>query len=856
MSPNASHQLPLVSSPWRLRQRPLASAPCVRVMWPVMWPAMWRVLWRVSAVLLACLPLSALRAQRLSPREMREGDPRDRQAWYVSMRANADGHVPIEKVAAMRELRISAKAGAFRTLTTNERWQPIGPVGFISMNTRYSSTPMTDEGRFTSIALHPRDTRIMLAGGGSAGVWRTVNGGASWLALGDNECSTSVGHIVMDPVDPNIVYAGTGEIFDPAGFTDGCGILKSTNMGNSWVRVAGPQLAPAGQLGALVYRVAIDRATAGSASTTTLYAATSLGVLRSTDAGTSWTTVLQGFATDVIQHPTRPEVLYAAIGNPQSAPNNGVYISTNGGTTWFLLSAQLGAGGTIGRVALAVTPARPGSVWALMSDPANRKFRSLSRWDEFSNTWTLLPANGVLFNSELLDFGTQSNYNLVVGVDPQDENRVIIAGVRMFRSRDGGKNFDQIAANVHSDWHGLAFDQQDSRRMVVTSDGGIFTSLNGGDSFRSLNNGISATQFYPGIAVHPTNPAVVVGGTQDNGSMMSGGALFWSGISFGDGGWAMIDYTNPNIVMTSSQNGNLQVHDLSTRSFTPLQNRLNFPAPFITPFVIDPVIPRTIYAGTRALERSEDFGASWVVFSPQLPAEVSAIAIGRGTPRTMFVGTQSGLVAYSRDGGSNWFGAQGPSRAVSDIASDPNDPQRFGITFGGFGGSKVFVTQDAGQTFAILTGNLPDIPLNSFAFTPARNRFFVGSDIGVFETTDAGQTWGLTSGLPLVPVSDLVYHAATNRLIASTYGRGVWNLPLATEPPVLRGDVDRNGIVNAADALLIQRGLTAITLPSPLTVLPHGDANCNGALDAADALIVLRFAVGLGSGGTCVNTAR
>jgi photosystem II stability/assembly factor-like uncharacterized protein len=511
----------------------------------------------------------------------------------------------------------------------------------------------------------------------------------------------------------------------------------------------------------------------------------------------------------------------------------------------------------MGGTALAVSPARPGSVWAIVADPTNRKFRSLARWDEFTSNWTILPANGIQFVSDLLDFGEQSEYNLVIGVDPVDENRVIIGGVRLFRSRDGGNNFQQIAANVHSDWHGLAFDPRDSRRLVATCDGGIFTSLNGGDSWRSLNNGISATQFYPGFQVHPTNPSIVVGGTQDNGSMMSGGALLWSGISFGDGGWAMIDYTNPNIVMTSSQFGNLQRHDLALRTFQPLPNRLNFQPGFITPFIIDPITPRTIYAGTRALERSVDFGATWTVFSPVLPADVTAMAVGRATPRTVLVGTRSGFLAVSTDGGANWAGGTvfGLQRSVSDIASDPNEPLRFAITYSGFGIDKILLTQDANR-FSQITGNLPDIPVNAFSFTPTRNRFFAGTDIGVFETTDGGATWGLTQGLPLVPVSDLIYHPASNRLFASTYGRGVWSLPLATEPPVLRGDIDRNGLVNAADALLIQRGLANISLPSPLTILPHGDANCNGALDAADALIVLKFAVGLGTGGTCVNTTR
>lgn len=187
----------------------------------------------------------ALPAQQLTGEQMREGDVRQRRQWWVSQRAGADGRVPHDKVAAMREMRTSARAGAFSSSLAGERWQPMGPMGFISMNTRYASAPMQDEGRFSTIAINPRNPRVMLAGAGSAGIWRTVNGGASWQALGDTECSTAIGHIVIDPVNPDIVYAGTGETFDPVGYTDGCGILKSTNGGDSWTRVAASILAPA-----------------------------------------------------------------------------------------------------------------------------------------------------------------------------------------------------------------------------------------------------------------------------------------------------------------------------------------------------------------------------------------------------------------------------------------------------------------------------------------------------------------------------------------------------------------------------------------------------------------------------------
>ncbi len=808
------------------------------------------------AVSLLLVVSRSMTAQPLSPREMREADPQIRRAWYGATRAFPGTSVPPENMAAMHDMRASIRRGRFASSTTGQRWQSLGPTGFVSMNTPYSSTPMVDGGRFTSIAINPKDSRNIIAGSGSAGVWRTTNGGVTWQATSDFECSLSIGAVTIDPADPRILYAGTGEIFDPAGFTDGCGILRSANGGDTWVRTGTNLLGLSGRLGSLVYQIAIDRATAGSTSGTTLLAATSEGVLRTTNSGNAWARVLPGFATAIVQHPTQSGTFYAALGNTRGDAENGLYRTTNGGDTWTRVSQSLGSPSALGRMALAVSAARPGSVWALVGNPTNRKFLSLSRYDEGTQTLTTLPAQGIQFTNDLGDFGDQSEYNLLIGVDPDDANRVIIGGVRLFRSRDGGLTFQQIASDVHSDWHDLAFDPNDPRRIVTGCDGGIFTSTNGGDSWRSLNSGISAVQFYPGIAVHPTNPGIVVGGTQDNGSMMSNGALLWAGISFGDGGWALIDYTNPNLMLTSSQNGNLQRHDLSTRSFQPLRNTLNFQPPFITPFIIDPLNPRTIYAGTSAVEVSRDFGSTFTQLSPAVQGQVTALAVNRASPQRMLAGTNDGFLIVSADGGATWNGGSPVQRAVSDIAYDPNDNLRFAVTWSGFGAAKVGLSTTGGFSYTNITGDLPDIPVNAFSFTPQSTRFFAATDIGVFETTNSGVSWTITEGMPAVPVTDLVYHAPSNRLIAGSYGRGIWSLPLATEPPVLRGDVNRDGVVNAADALLIQQGLAQVRLPAGLTVMPYGDANCNGALDAADALIVLRFAVALGTGGTCVNTAQ
>ncbi len=814
---------------------------------------------RRVAVAALLLGAAALPAQRPSAGQMREGDPGERRRWLAERRNGGSGPLDPAKMWALRELRMSAAQGAFTLNAAGERWEPIGPQGFVSMNTLYSSNPMPDEGRFSSVAIHPRNPRIMLAGSAGAGVWRTTNAGASWIPLGDQQCSTSIGSIAMDPVNPNIVYAGTGEQPSPPfGWTDGCGILVSTNMGDTWTRVAGTQLAGIGSVGATVRRVAVDRATAGTTTSTTVFAATSLGLLRSTNSGASWSTVQSGFVTDVRQHPGNAQVWYAAVGNHSGAASNGIYRSTNGGTSWSLISQTLGTPTSLGRIRLAVSAARPGAVWAIIANPADSKFRTLARWDENTGQWTLLAANGIIFQSDAIDFGTQSDWNLTIAVDPVDENRVIIGGVRLFRSRDGGDNFHQIAANVHSDWHSVEFDPSDTRRLVGTCDGGVFTSTDGGTTWRSLNNGIQATMFYPGVAVHPTNPSIVVGGTQDNGSMMSGGSPFWAGVGPGDGGWAMIDYTNPNTVYVSWQFGQVARLDINARTFSYLPPRFVFRAPFITPIIIDPQFPQKLWAGTFAVEQSPDRGVTWAQFSPTVNNQVNAIAVSTVNPTVVFAGTTAGEIFWTPDGGANWYIGTAVQRQVTDIVFDPANPRRFAITHGGFGPFKIITTPNAGDqfNFANLTGNLPDVPVHAFSFTPTFNRFFAGTDIGVFESTDGGVTWSLTPGMPVVPVLDLVYHAATNRMIAATHGRGMWSLPLASPPPVLRGDVDRNGIVNAADALLMQRGLAAIPLPAPLTLQPQGDANCNGALDAADVLVVLRFSVGLGTGGTCVNSTR
>ena len=170
----------------------------------------------------------------------------------------------------------------------------------------------------------------------------------------------------------------------------------------------------------------------------------------------------------------------------------------------------------------------------------------------------------------------------------------------------------------------------------------------------------------------------------------------------------------------------------------------------------------------------------------------------------------------------------------------------------------MYLTVDGGVTWVNISGNLVDMPVNAgVILDDGPQHFFIGADVGVFETTDGGLTWSNTpAGLPNVQVNDIVYNPTTRRLVVATFGRGLFTYNLASATAVLRGDVNRDGVVNAFDALLIQQAVLGISLPSPLTSLPHGDTNCNNTLEAADVLIALRAAVGLTTAGSCAGTVR
>lgn len=707
-----------------------------------------------------------------------------RLEYFRELRAYPFDRVPAGALqAAYRQIRqrwpeaiLLPRVAPGATSAANLTWNPLGP------------SPISTQaaGRISSIAIHPTNRDVLYIGAAQGGVWKSTDGGTSWVPLTDGECSLAMGSIAIDPVNPDILYAGTGELHFSGDSYYGCGILRSTDGGTSWTQL-GADVFDTNTVLARISKVIVDPPTAGSATTTTVYAASSLGVHRSADSGLTWTRLLDGIATDLVQHPSQPAVLWAAIGSPAGGASNGVYRSTDAGLTWVRVSAGF-ANSNAGRIALGFAPSSTATIYAAVQDAfgsGGADGTLLGIWRTIDGVnWTRMAATSA-------ECGGQCWYDLVIATDPLDTETVYFGGIGLYRSTDGATSFQSILADIHVDQHAIAFDPLDPATVFVANDGGIYRSTNRGNTWVPLNGNLTITQFYSGIALHPTDTTVVLGGTQDNGTLEFAGTPVWNFVLNGDGGYTAIDPVNPGIAYAETQwqqnagfsgprrrdgPGFFAIRKVAGIDFSDR-------ALFIPPLVMDPVDPRTLYFGTFRIYRTTNSAELWTVISPDLTrtstGRISAIAASTASSGTLYVGTSDGHVQVTRDGGGQWdLRTNGfPNRPVMDIAIDAADPAIATAVVSGFGTGHVLRTTDFGVTWQDISGNLPDVPVNAVLTDPALgSEIYIGTDLGTFRTGTLGTAWEpFQDGLPNVAVFDLAYNAETGIGIAATHGRGMFS---------------------------------------------------------------------------------
>lgn len=632
-------------------------------------------------------------------------------------------------------------------------WEPLGP-GNIG-------------GRTRALLIDPDNAQVMVAGGVSGGVWKTTDGGASWQPKADRIANIAVNALARHPVNPRILYAGTGEGYfreDIRGTAlplRGGGIFESRDLGETWRRLPATANADFHWVNDLLVSPHDGQR---------IYAATRTGVWRTRNAGGSWQRVLAhpdtaGCIDLEARDDTGSDFLFVSCGLFEQAA---VYRNANaqGAEAWEPVLSEPFQG----RTNVAIAPSDPSVVYALAASNENSPFNQgllavfRSSSGGAAGSWQRVSSNqdGVLLDRLLLSnpvIATQSQCgngesflsNLgwhanTLAVDPLDANRVWAGSVDLFRSDDGGATWGAASywwaeenrpSFAHADHHEIVFhpgyDGGSNRIAFTVNDGGVYRiadarapvalgndatcdPANAGTSFQSLNRGYGATQFYHG-APFPGGRSYL-GGAQDNGTVLgtdAAGPDGWRRIFGGDGGYVAVNPDDPNVIFVESQVGNLRRSNDRGQSFQPAtQGISNESFLFITPFVLDPSRPQRMWIGGLRLWRSENAALSWLPASAPLGGgqRVSALAVAPGRPERVLAGTHLGSIhrtdgALGADGGTAWPGVRPRDGFVSSLAFDPRDPDVAYATYARFGGAHVWKSTDGGRTWRPLDGSSP-----------------------------------------------------------------------------------------------------------------------------------------------------
>jgi hypothetical protein len=710
--------------------------------------------------------------------------------WFFAQRAFPGG--TIDQDAFLAAVGQARSARARLATSGGPSWQAAGPYNI--------------GGRVTALAVVPGGSTLYL-GAANGGVFRSDDSGVNWTSVLDGELTFSIGALALDPTDPNTVYCGTGEANSAVDTYDGSGLYRTSDGGDSWQHLG---LEATRRIG----RVAVDPSNPDrifvAAMGTQFSTNPDRGLYRSEDGGLNWTKVLfvndSTGCADVVINPAHPETVYCAtwerVRHPTYrrafGPGCGIWRSTNSGTTWTLLQNGLPTPtDSVGRIGLAIAPSRPSTVYAQIIAGSNGGYngRGMYRTLDGGATWTRRDVSGYTGI-----FGGFGWYFGDMAVDPVDPDKVYALGVDMVRSTNGGTNFSTVLGTAHVDNHAIWIDPANSNRIYLGNDGGFYSSTVGGTTwFKAVT--LDITQFYAG-AIDPSNPARLLGGTQDNNTLITTGSpTAWSAILGGDGFHCAVDPTNPAVIIAEWQyscgNTGPRRSSNSGGSWTAptgivTSDRFNWS----TPLVMNPANHNVILVGSQRVYRSTNNGIGYSVISGDLTTNNTSSLLTYSTITTLdispadtsvyYAGTDDGKVWRSTNRGGAWtdISAGLPVRWVTRVTADPVNAQVVYVTHSGFGGDEhlphIHRSANQGVTWTPIDSDLPDIPLNDVVVDPLDTQhLFVATDVGVYWSATQGANWApLGSGLPFTAVFDLSLHSPSRTLVAATHGRSQWKLDL------------------------------------------------------------------------------
>jgi len=692
------------------------------------------------------------------------------------------------------------------------KWRSIGPA-FAS-------------GRIADFAVNPDNFSEYYVAVASGHIWKTTNNGITFEPVFDNNGVYSIGCVTMDPNNPNVVWAGTGENNHQRALGYGNGVYKTVDGGKSWKNMG---LKDSRQIGDIIIDPRNSEVVYVAAEGSVWGPNEERGLYKTTDGGKTWEKVLNisentGVA-NVCFEPGNPDVIYAGaeqrrrrqFGKIGGGPESAFYKSMDAGRTWEKLTNGI-PGVDKGGMAIVVSPVDPNMVY-VMFEASNDKggvYRSTDRGGSFS---------------KVNDYYSSGQYYSELYADPKDAMKIYSVDTYSRYSTDGGKTWQNLSNNQrHVDDHALWIDPANTDHFFIGGDGGMYESWDGGNSYL-FKTTLPVTQFYR-VSVDNTEPFYwVYGGTQDNNSMGGpsqntnrGGVTSdeWVVTLGGDGFWQAIDPNDPNIVYSAYQYGNIYRYDKKSGERlkiqpTPRKDELTYRWNWDAPFILSDHSATRLYMAANKVFRSDDRGNSWQVISDDItrdedrnqfpvmgkywPADAvakdvstsqwgTAVALAESPKKAglIFVGTDDGVISISKDDGNSWtktttFPGVPEYTYVSDILPSTFDEN---IVFASFNNLKsddlkpyLLKSTDLGGTWTSIVGDLPaDQVVHSIMQDPVNeNLLFAGTELGIYFTLDGGAHWmKLGSGMPDVAVRDIKVQEREKDLVIATFGRGFYIL--------------------------------------------------------------------------------